>query len=109
MEKLRLDLDTLAVETFDTGQEVEGEGTVFAHVSGLCSRNPDNTCGQWTCNGTEYTCARSCGDCGSYECTADESCYAACNTTWTQPDYVTCDANESCGMSCTGGCATQIC
>ena len=46
MEKIRLDLDTLAVETFPTGaQDASGRGTVHAHAA---TQQPAHTCG-YTC------------------------------------------------------------
>lgn len=80
MQKLRLDLDALQVESFGTGQSEtpQMQGTVRAHESFACTGGCDtvneltcadqNTCGGATCNGF-YTCRYdSCGDCGSYYC-----------------------------------------
>ncbi|HEX2205682.1 MAG TPA: hypothetical protein VHG91_20385 [Longimicrobium sp.] len=43
MEKLRLDMDRLEVESFDAGSDRDGRGTVDAHEELTCSKNP--TCG----------------------------------------------------------------
>ena len=46
MEKIRLDLDTLAVETFPTGeQDANGRGTVRANAD---TQQPAHTC-LYTC------------------------------------------------------------
>ena len=43
MEKLRLDLEELTVETFEPRAETRGRGTVRAYDDGSCSNQP--TCG----------------------------------------------------------------
>ena len=43
MEKLRLELDELKVESFEATAEHDGEGTVAAFEDGSCSMQP--TCG----------------------------------------------------------------
>lgn len=55
MRKLKLDLDALEIESFETDETAEARGTVEG-------RNPppvqtEATCGQYTC-GNEYTCAQ---------------------------------------------------
>jgi hypothetical protein len=45
MEKIRLDLDTLAVESFPTGDEDGARGTVRAHGG---TQQPAHTCA-YTC------------------------------------------------------------
>lgn len=72
MKKIKLDLDALNVETFETGKDkVKREGTVRAHANTFDS-SP-------TCNGGS-TCWDSCdGVCGSYFCvpTDGNSCQQA--------------------------------
>lgn len=70
MRKLRMDVEELAVESFDTASSESGEGTVFGHsYSGTrwaetCDEN--YTCAQrWTCGG-----GASCG----YTCNNDDTC-----------------------------------
>ena len=43
MQKLRLDLDGLTVESFEAGADASGRGTAHAHQIGTCSVDP--TCG----------------------------------------------------------------
>jgi hypothetical protein len=71
MRKVRLDLDALAVESFETdGGTTKRKGTVHGHA-------PTLDLGE-TCNGGN-TCWDSCdGVCGTYFCaTIDDSCGAA--------------------------------
>lgn len=74
MSKLKLDLDDLAVESFDTAREEQKQrGTVRANEA-----TEWNTCQGPTCD-PGNTCWDSCdGVCGSYFCaTGDDSCGAA--------------------------------
>lgn len=43
MEKLRLDLEELKVDSFEPSAEAGGEGTIHAHADGSCSMQ--RTCG----------------------------------------------------------------
>lgn len=43
MEKLRLELDALKVESFEAGADAAGRGTAHAHQDTTCSKQP--TCG----------------------------------------------------------------
>jgi hypothetical protein len=63
MRKVKLEIDALAVESFDTGRDAaKREGTVHAHVA------TDPTCQNQTCRFAE-TCYDSCdGVCGTYYC-----------------------------------------
>ena len=72
MAKLKLQLEDLSVESFDTDVPKQRRGTVFG-----CQAN---TCG-WTCN-----------TCGQY------TCYHSCDLWCTEGE--TCDANGfgTCGM-----------
>jgi hypothetical protein len=56
MRKLKLEIETLAVETFEPQAPQDGHGTVRAHgLTNTCPRN--NTCG------AVFTCgAQTCGD-----------------------------------------------
>jgi hypothetical protein len=82
MKKLRLSLEDLQVSSFVAHELITGEGTVYAHATRFfCSLNCETeeyTCGgDYTCG--DYTCALSCGDCGTYNCGTDEnSCYGSC-------------------------------
>lgn len=59
MHKLKLDLESLAVDSFQTGDDLEGQGTVHGHVEKpTTSLNDQMTCGQNTCGGAScYTCS----------------------------------------------------
>lgn len=85
MRKLRLDLDQLAVESFDTAAKEAEKGTVVAEQQ--CTCLTQCTCpGCPSCDDTcPVTCAYTCDDpsCG-------ESCYGSC-----PPDY-------SCWDTCAG-------
>jgi hypothetical protein len=77
MGKLRLDLDQLTVDSFDTSETAAEKGTVFGeqctcYTNCTCPGCPtcDNTCGD-SCNGTcvDNTCEFSCyGTCHEYSC-----------------------------------------
>jgi hypothetical protein len=90
MRKLKLELDRLAVETFDVDPTARGaEGTVQGNINTTTQApwtapQPDtadaNTCGAVTC---KATCA-----CTDNTCTMD-SYYVTCPASW---DEVTCGA-----------------
>ena len=67
MRKVRLELDSLAVESFVPDEARKGRGTVRAYVSLYwedCS--PSDTCpGAWPCDPTDQSCA---GSCFQYSC-----------------------------------------
>jgi hypothetical protein len=97
MNKLKLRLDDLRVDTFQTTSVQKEKGTVFGeqctcYTNCTCPGCP--TCVA-SCNGT---CDASCnGSCGGATC--DASCYGSCD--WS------CD--YSCGGTCEGDqtCATM--
>lgn len=77
--KLKLNLDMLSIETFDTSAEKEKEGTVFGEE---CTCVTNCTCpGCPTCYNT---CPETCGaataaaTCGN---TCGQSCYGSCDYT----------------------------
>ena len=83
MRKLKLELDRLTVESFDTVVPNEGRrGTVEANSHACVS--PFETCAALSCNYTCGTCDPSCATC--------VSCYDTCYNT--------------CGPSCYGTCVT---
>jgi hypothetical protein len=83
--KLRLDLDQLAVDSFDTAAAHAEKGTVFGEqctcpTACTCPGCPtcDHTaCLQETCVAScEYTCAETCATCTSHKYTnCDGICY----------------------------------
>jgi len=96
MHKLKLDLDQLTVESFDTDASgMAPRGTVRAH-SDFCVRTDicvptqgELTCGD-TCDNTCNTCGASCGGgCGSgFSCFG--SCAETCNTCFTNCEQESC-------------------
>jgi hypothetical protein len=64
MRKIRLDLGTLAVESFDTSRlKEEARGTVEAHSGRPCTPPNTNLCPTnlgYTCDGFPDTCVLSC-------------------------------------------------
>jgi len=102
MKKLSLDLDQLAVESFDTTAEAaRSRGTVRGHVL------TDTTCGQFICDcptGSGESCqADLCGsdvcesaDCGSINCPTawhtcnKPSCFYSCPSTCVEGDTCFC-------------------
>jgi hypothetical protein len=64
MRKLKLDMESLNVESFSTGHTEDAEGTVHGHVRATdpnaptTSMNDQMTCGQNSCAGAScYTCS----------------------------------------------------
>ena len=104
-KKLRLDLEDLSVESFDTTpSEHRREGTVFAQQCTCytnctcpgcptCDASCNGTCGG-TCNGTcgENTCAASCYGTCDYSC----NCYS--NGGYCTNYDVTCRGIGTCGV-----------
>ena len=89
MKKMKLSLDDLKVESFQTTPEGGGggDGTVFGYIScdlTICAECPPGGCPTQdpSCNGT---CGQSCNG----------TCYESCNGT--------------CGASCGGGCGGLTC
>jgi len=93
MQKLKLQLEDLAIDSFETSPPQKPKGTVFGEQC---------TCyTQCTCPGCP-TCDASCnGTCGG---TCEASCNGTCgNTCWT--------CGVSCGGTCEyscGGCESQV-
>lgn len=78
MRKLKLDLDSLDVQTFAAG-EIAGEpGTVRAHSGPTCADSCDGVCGTYFC--PDYTFQQSCVDyCDTQvNVTCDPSCGYTC-------------------------------
>lgn len=97
MRKIRLDLDTLSVESFSTfkGQQ-DREGTVYGHRPPFtyelyCSDG--NTCYD-TCD----VCGTAASDCGTCNVSDCGTCATACGTCAT--NCGTCDPYCCCTCSC---------
>ena len=85
MRKLRLDLDQLTVESFDTAAKVKEKGTVIAEQQCTCQT-------QCTCPGCP-TCGDTCPASCAYTCD-DPSCAESCGGSCV-PEY-------SCWDTCAG-------
>lgn len=84
MKKLRLNLDALAVESFDpSGDEVAQPGTVRGHAlnSDMC---PEGT------GGTGSTDVTGCGSCAATACA---TCYGSCYDPSCGASYCMCETN----------------
>jgi len=88
MRKLKLDLEHLAVESFDVANDSAGEGTVEAHAP--VTRLSCNSCAI-SCNGT---CPLPCDTGFQSECCTGEPYTGCCNPTH---EY-------TCGEACTQVC-----
>jgi hypothetical protein len=79
MRKVKLELDALAVESFETAAGAPERGTVHAHGR---SNEPCNSA--WSCHDTCYFISCYESDCGycldTYNESCDISCYDACAT-----------------------------
>jgi hypothetical protein len=90
--KLKLKLDDLLVDTFDTTAVQKAKGTVFGEQCTCWTYCGQNTCpGCPTCDAScNGTCGASCnGTCGA---SCDASCYGTCDdscecSNWTCDDY----------------------
>ena len=94
MNKLRLQLEDIAVESFATHEAVPRRGTVAANATTgnqiICdcpTNGYENTCRTCSCEGTcdascDGTC-NTCAGCGSASCggTCDDSCFGTCGST----------------------------
>jgi hypothetical protein len=110
MKKIRLELDTLSVESFrTTGSDTERRGTVHGHLPmETQARDCDSldVCTYWNC-GTEISDCGGCGtgasDCGTCA-TNCGSCYdATCGATYCgtcATNCGTCDPYCCCSCSC---------
>ncbi len=77
MKKLQLEIEALAVESFDTGADTEDAGTVRGNAATFACNTEDVTCdgsptcdGAYTCNRRDYSCGLSCTACTSERCGA---------------------------------------
>lgn len=89
MQRLKLDLDHLQVQSFaTTGPAADASGTVHGHMVAVTD-DPETCVGSIGCYSLgcpSYTCLTGCND----------TCYASCGGT--------CDA--TCGGSCDGTCGS---
>jgi hypothetical protein len=94
MKKIRLDLDALSVESFDTSNGTDAKGTVVGHgppTDAVDCETVDLSCGSgcFACTSPNYcgTLDTDCGTCATY--------CGTCNT-----DCGTCDPYCCCSCSC---------
>lgn len=68
MKKLKLEMEELRVESFQTEQSAGEEGTVIGHyLTPHCSGDNGYTC-DYSCGGQYASCIATCGTCGVTEC-----------------------------------------
>lgn len=97
MRKIKLQLESLAVESFDTTQQEPADGTVAGHQLGTrytCASCEDS------CIQTACTCIETCGG-STCEGTCDWTC--SCFCTMERTFCVACDPYTS--LTCTLPCA----
>ena len=100
MEKLRLRLDDLRVDSFETVKRESEKGTVFGEQCTCWTQ-----CGQNTCPGCP-TCGASCNGTCEYSCNG--TCYETCgNSCWGTCNEYTCA--WTCAASCAGSCPPDTC
>ncbi|HEX8243810.1 MAG TPA: hypothetical protein VF541_09950, partial [Longimicrobium sp.] len=63
MHKIRLELETLSVESFDTAPSDREDGTVFGHATYQVGCSYGRTCLESACDGTCGTSPSDCGTC----------------------------------------------
>lgn len=87
MKKLKLDHETLRVETFEPAEPTEGRGTVFGQTGqDTCHNTGCNSGLSSTCNSDVYTDCPGLGDCPYYTagwtCNRTECTAYACTGCW---------------------------
>jgi hypothetical protein len=104
VNKLKLRLDDLLVDTFQTTSAAKEKGTVFGEQ---CTCYTNCTCpGCPTC---DYTCGQSCG--GSCEYSCNGSCVETCHNSCANDSCLGSCGLDSCYYSCPQGmtCYGAIC
>ena len=90
--KLKLNVEDLAVDSFDTSRAEDKKGTVFGEQC-TCYTN-------CTCPGC-YTCDASCN--GTCDASCNGTCDASCNGSCDASCYGTCIGEFTCGIRCQQG------
>jgi len=99
MSKLRLQLEDLAVDSFETTQApTPTRGTVDAFATVVAGTCPRRTCGEPT---DQYTCWYTCDD-ASCANTCANTCAATCPNTCANTCAYTCD-DFTCAFTCDCG------
>ncbi|HEX9937771.1 MAG TPA: hypothetical protein VGB15_11635 [Longimicrobium sp.] len=97
--KLKLNLEQLAVDSFDTSAPKAEKGTVFGEQIAFATRPGDHTC-QWSCDGSCDT-----GPCMSYCASCDNTCEGAtCDGRWSD-----CTCGYICGYTANFTNCNEIC
>jgi hypothetical protein len=103
MKKLKLELDNLTVESFDTTGVQKPRGTVVGEQC-TCWTNCDTCPGCPTC---DATCAYTCDDATCPNC---PTCAASCNGTCNEYTcYGTCAGEYTCDFTCEDSCRVRLC
>lgn len=100
--KMKLELDRLVVESFDTGEGTRIRGTVRGHGTFACTDHCTGdggatcdgavSCGmEYTCDRAELTCGMSCGACTTERCGGDGGLSTGC-----QSGMSTCLCSQPC-------------
>ncbi|HEX2202538.1 MAG TPA: pinensin family lanthipeptide [Longimicrobium sp.] len=96
MRKIKLDLDALQVDSFETSPPDEGEGTVHGNQFQITPTRVAISC-LVAC--TQLTCGPTC------RATCFVSCFQTCQLTCFQTCHFSCDATcVTCGRSCFPTC-----
>lgn len=89
MKKVVLDVEDLAVESFEVSNEANEAGTIQAHMPATTKPLQSNDPAVWTCNPLQWTC-NNCGDTGfqtycGYPCSDTAAQYDTCWDTCVWP------------------------
>lgn len=105
MKKVKLRLDALAAESFETGVADGAAGTVRAHITATrCTTSPDRTCqGYLSCdfNSRDLVCTG--GNCTDYGTCFEPTCPDRTQTCETECQD-TCFSCNSCVLTCHETC-----
>jgi hypothetical protein len=101
MGKLKLNLDEIKVESFETNSEITSIGTIKGQD--YQTIGPNETCDQVCPTADQATCGSTCGP-----CTVWQSCLGTCvQSCGIATCPATCYQNYTCYNSCPGTCAEK--
>jgi len=109
MKKLKLNLDEIKVESFQTVQALINKGTVLGNDEWTVTCPPDTEAG---CATEAATCPNTCVNTCAATCpnTCIATCVASCNGTCDGTCGCTPSWDGTCEAGCTGACGeTQFC
>ena len=111
MPKLKLDLDALTVDTFDTTPAAHAGGNVVANQQATMATCP-GICGTQTNQPSCLTCiVQTCGIFSCQHLTCHATCPPTCQATCQQSCQGTCQmtcpntCQQTCNITCNGSCA----